>query len=168
MAKTTVPVPGLVLKDLLGKYNISVAKVSQDIGLSPSAIRQLINNKLKVSTVIALKLAKYFGKKPEYWISLQTTSELAQLQKDVKIAADLKKISEAKKQPAEKKATRGPKPKVGAKAKVAAKPGAKPRGRPGRKPAAATVAVVKKPRKPRTVKAKPAPDVSSSPDSSSF
>jgi addiction module HigA family antidote len=167
MAKATVLVPGTVLKDLLDKYNIPVAKVSDDIGLSPSAVRQIINNKLKISIVIALKLAKYFGKKPEYWINLQTSHELTQLQKDSKVSAELKKIPEAKKlPPPEKKPAKPAKSGRTAKsAKDAAKPGAKPRGRPGRKPgsgkAAAAAPVEKKPRKPRTTKPKPAPETSS-------
>ncbi|MDR0386625.1 MAG: HigA family addiction module antidote protein, partial [Treponema sp.] len=85
MAKTTVLVPGTVLKGLLESYRIPVAKISEDISLSPSAVRQLITNKLKISTMIALKLAKYFDKKPEYWIGLQTSYELSLLQKDAAV-----------------------------------------------------------------------------------
>jgi addiction module HigA family antidote len=141
MAKTTVLVPGDVLKRLLESYRISVAKLSEDISLSPSAVRQLVNNKLKISIIIALKLAKYFGKKPEYWINLQTGYELSQLQKDAKVSAALKTIPLAEKQaaPAAKKA--------------AAKPGAKKGPKPKE---AAKAAAPKKPRKPRTPKEKPA------------
>jgi addiction module HigA family antidote len=147
MAKSTVLVPGTVLKDLLSSYHIPVAKVSEDIGLSPSAVRQLINGKLKVSIVIALKLAKYFDKKPEYWIDLQTSYELSQLQKDAKVTAGLKTIPKAQKLPA-------PAPK---KAKAAAKPAAK-KG-PKKAKAAPKAAAAKKPRKAKAkvVKAKPAP-----------
>ncbi|MDR2517257.1 MAG: HigA family addiction module antidote protein [Spirochaetaceae bacterium] len=160
MAKSTVLVPGIVVKELLEKYNISVAKASEDIGLSPSAVRQLINNKLKISIVIAMKLGKYFGKKPEYWINLQTAYELSLLQKDTKVTSEVRKISEAKKQPAAaKKPGRGPGRKPAADKpgpKAGAKAGAKPRGRPGRKPAADKKVVEKKTRKPRTPRAKPA------------
>ncbi|MDR2785570.1 MAG: HigA family addiction module antidote protein, partial [Treponema sp.] len=104
MAKTTIPLPGAVLKGLLDSYHISVAKISEDIGLSPSAIRQLVNNKLKISTIIAFKLAKYFDKKPEYWINLQTNYELSLLQKDAKVIAALKTVPKAQKLPAPKPA----------------------------------------------------------------
>jgi addiction module HigA family antidote len=148
MAKTAVLVPGSVLKGLLDSYHIPVAKISEDIGLSPSAIRQLINNKLKISIIIALRLAKYFDKKAEYWIDLQTSYELSQLQKDPKTNAALKAIPKAKKlpAPAPKKAAKAPAAKRGSKGSVK---------KPGRKPAAKKVAD-KKPRKPRTPKAKPA------------
>jgi addiction module HigA family antidote len=165
MAKQTALVPGDVLKKLLAEYNISVAKISEDIGLSPSAVRQLVNNKLKVSPIIALRLSKYFDKSAQYWIDLQNNLELSQLQNDAKTSASLKKIAKAKKQPAKAsktaKAAKKPRkaagkrgPKAGAKAKVGAKPGAKKAG-PGRKPAKKTgAAAAKKPRKPRTVKPK--------------
>jgi addiction module HigA family antidote len=145
MAKTTIPLPGAVLKGLLDSYHISVAKISEDIGLSPSAIRQLVNNKLKISTIIAFKLAKYFDKKPEYWINLQTNYEVSLLQKDTSVTASLKTIPKAQKQPA-------PKP-VKAAAKSAAGKGSKAK-------AAAKPAAAKKPRKPRSAKAKPAADPS--------
>jgi addiction module HigA family antidote len=143
MAKTTISLPGTVLKGLLDSYHISVAKISEDIGLSPSAVRQLISNKLKISTIIAFKLAKYFDKKPEYWINLQTNYELSLLQKDANVAALLKTVPKAQKQPAPKPVKPAAKPAAGkgAKAKAAAKPAAA-------KPAAA--------KKTRTVKVKPA------------
>jgi addiction module HigA family antidote len=186
MAKTVVSVPGAVLKGLLDSYHIPVAKISEDIGLSPSAIRQLLNNKLKISIIIALKLGKYFGKKPEYWINLQTAYELDQLNKDAKVGVGLKKIALAKKLPAPAPkakvaaSKKGPKagakrgPKAGAKKgpkAVASRKGPKPGAKKGPKagikrgpkagvkrgPKAAVKAADKKPRKPRTVKPKIAP-----------
>jgi addiction module HigA family antidote len=141
MAKTTIPLPGAVLKGLLDSYHISVAKISEDIGLSPSAIRQLISSKLKISTIIALKLAKYFDRKPEYWINLQANYEISLLQKDTSVTALLKTVPKAQRQPA-------PKP-----VKAAAKPAA---GKGAKGKAAAKSAAAKPARKPRTVKAKPA------------
>jgi addiction module HigA family antidote len=138
MAKTTIPLPGAVLKGLLDSYHISVAKISEDIGLSPSAVRQLVNNKLKISTIIAFKLAKYFDKKPEYWINLQTNYEVSLLQKDASVTALLKTVPKAQKQPTPKAVK--PAAGKGSKAKAAAKP-----------------AVAKKAGTPRTAKPKPAP-----------
>jgi addiction module HigA family antidote len=146
MAKTTIPLPGAVLKGLLDSYHISVAKISEDIGLSPSAVRQLISNKLKISTIIAFKLAKYFDKKPEYWINLQTNYELSLLQKDANVATLLKTVPKAQKQPAPKAVKAAARPAAGKGAKTKA----------GAKPAAAKSAAKPAARKPRTAQAKPA------------
>jgi addiction module HigA family antidote len=144
MAKTTIPLPGAVLKGLLDSYHISVAKLSEDIGLSPSAVRQLVNNKLKISTIIALKLAKYFDRKPEYWVNLQTNYELSLLQKDAEVTALLKTVPKAQKQPAPKPAKAAAKPAAGkgTKARAGAKPAAaKKAAKPAKaKPAAAPAA----------------------------
>jgi addiction module HigA family antidote len=173
MAKQTVLLPGNVLKEsFLDKYQITVAKLSQDIGLSPSAIRQLINNKLKISIVIALKLEKYFDKPVKYWIDLQNAYELSALEKNVEVQDALKKIPKAQKAPKAPPAKKTAAKAASAKAATAkAATGTRGRGakkaedkKPaGRKPAApkaakALKAVVKgpkAPRKPRTPK-KPA------------
>jgi addiction module HigA family antidote len=148
--KQSVPVPGTILKETyMDEYQISVAQLAKDIGLSASAVRQLVNNKLKVSIVIALRLAKYFGTTAQYWIDLQTQYELSELDKDKTLTDSIKAIPKAKKAPAA--------PKGKAPAAAAKKPG----GRRGaakaaddKKPAA------KKPRAPRgSKKAEPKPEV---------
>jgi addiction module HigA family antidote len=178
MKKQTVLVPGSVLKEtFLEKYQISVSKVSEDIGLSPSAVRQIINNKLKISTVVALRLSKYFDTPAKYWIDLQNSYDLAELEKDSALTDALKKIPKAKKAPPAKKPAAKAAAKAGgtktaakgAASKVAAaKAGAGKKAAPkaaklaaGKKAAPKTVkaanpakkAVVKAPRKPRTPKA---------------
>lgn len=121
MKKQAVLVPGAVLKETLGEYQISVAKLSEDIGLSASAIRQITNSKLKISLEIGLKLEAYFGSPPRYWIDLQNEYSLSELGKDAGFTAVLKNIPKAKKA--------APKDE----SKTASKTAPKAAGRPGRK-----------------------------------
>jgi addiction module HigA family antidote len=95
--------PSAVFKSYLAEYNLTAAKVAADIKLSQSSIRLLIGGKLKISVPIALRLAKYFGNKAEYWVDLQNTYELAESAKDPKLVPILKAIPKAKKQPAKAK-----------------------------------------------------------------
>jgi addiction module HigA family antidote len=127
--------PGAVFKSYMDQYNLTAAKVAADIKLSQSSIRLLLGGKLKISVPIALRLSKYFGNKPEFWIDLQTTYELAESVKNPKLAAIFKAIPKAKAQ----------EPKAPAKtpAKTAAKASAKASAKAGKKPAA---------RKPRAAK----------------
>lgn len=100
MKKQAVLVPGTVLKEkFMDEYKISVATISKDIGLSPSAIRQLINNKLKISIKIAWKLSKYFDTPIDDWINLQNKYEIAELGADVEFMEDIRNIPKAKKAP---------------------------------------------------------------------
>jgi addiction module HigA family antidote len=90
--------PSAVFKSYLAEYNLTASKVAADIKLSQSSIRLLIGGKLKISVPIALRLAKYFGNKAEYWVDLQNTYELAESAKDPKLVPILKAIPKAKKQ----------------------------------------------------------------------
>jgi addiction module HigA family antidote len=104
--------PSAVFKSYLAEYNLTASKVAADIKLSQSSIRLLIGGKLKISVPIALRLAKYFGNKAEYWVNLQNTYELAESAKDPKLVPILKAIPKAKKQ----------EPKAKAPARAAKKP----------------------------------------------
>jgi addiction module HigA family antidote len=116
--------PGAVFKKFVDDYQLTAAKVADDIKLSQSSIRLLIGGKLKISVPIALRLAKYFGNKPDFWIDIQNKYELAESSKNAKLSAVLKGITKAKKpSPAQiKKAAQKP-----AKGKAAVKKPAKPR-----------------------------------------
>ncbi|MDR3172751.1 MAG: HigA family addiction module antidote protein [Treponema sp.] len=109
--------PSAVFKSYLAEYNLTASKVAADIKLSQSSIRLLIGGKLKISVPIALRLAKYFGNKAEYWVSLQTTYELAESARDPKLSPILKAIPKAKKQ--ELKVSKTPKASAAKGAKTA-------------------------------------------------
>jgi addiction module HigA family antidote len=117
--------PGSVFKKFVDDYQLTAAKVAGDIKLSQSSIRLLIGGKLKISVPIALKLAKYFGNKPEFWIDIQNKYDLAELPKtNAKLSAELKGISKVKKPAPAKKAAQKP-----VKGKAPAKKPAKPRAK---------------------------------------
>ncbi|MDR2376970.1 MAG: HigA family addiction module antidote protein [Treponema sp.] len=97
--------PGAVFKTFMDQYNLTAAKVAGDIKLSQSSIRLLIGGKLKISVPIAVRLSKYFGTKPEYWINLQTIYELAETLKNPKLASIFKVIPRAKKMEQKTKAS---------------------------------------------------------------
>ncbi|MDR2303997.1 MAG: HigA family addiction module antidote protein [Treponema sp.] len=147
MAKQSNQIPSAVLKSCIDQYGLSPAKVAADISLSQSSIRQLINNKMKISIPIALRLAKYFGKTPEYWIDLQNKYDVAEAAKDSKLSAVLKAISPAKK--IEKSAKKAVAPKKADKAPAKKD---KPADKKGK--AVAAKAPVKRGRKPAASKVK--------------
>jgi addiction module HigA family antidote len=170
---------------MLEKYNLNPFKLSKDIKLSQSAVRMITIGKTKITTPVAMRLAKYFNTNPEFWLVMQMKWDIAEAAKDkalmkiVKSIARVKKGSvnggektTAKKKPGTKKRAAKPK-KVAAKKgsagrpkKVAAKRGRKPAaGRPkkvaakrGRKPAAGRPKKVagKRGRKPAAKRGRPA------------
>jgi addiction module HigA family antidote len=122
MPKSAVQAPGAVLQSYLDEYQLNPGRLGEAVKLSQSAVRQVVIGKTRISVPVALRLAKYFGNTPEYWIDLQNKFDLAEAAKDSDLTSVLKGISKAKK-PAPKKAD-----KAAASKKVSAKPAASKKG----------------------------------------
>ncbi len=73
MAKKLSPItPGdILLEEFLEPIGISQAKLARDIKVPPNRINQIINGKREITTDTALRLGKYFGIEPEFWLNLQ-------------------------------------------------------------------------------------------------
>ncbi len=53
------------LRDLRNKNNISYEKIAKDLNMSTSYYWQLENKKRNLYYITAIKIAKYFNKKPD-------------------------------------------------------------------------------------------------------
>ena len=73
MAKTLPPItPGeILLEEFLKPMDISQNQLSKDINVPPNRISQIIHGKRGITADTALRLGKYFGMEPEFWINLQ-------------------------------------------------------------------------------------------------
>ncbi len=73
MAKKLSPItPGeILLEEFLEPLSISQAKLARDINVPANRVNQIINGKRDISTDTALRLGKYFGIEPEFWLNLQ-------------------------------------------------------------------------------------------------
>jgi len=80
--------PGTLLLELIEKYNLNCNRVSKEIKCSQTALRLISLDKSRITTSIAVRLAKYFGTKPEFWL-------LAQMDYDLKKAANNKTLIKA-------------------------------------------------------------------------
>jgi addiction module HigA family antidote len=147
MKKQNVLVPGTVLKEkYLDTYQLSPGKLAEDIGLSASAVRNVLINKAKITLNVAVRLSKYFGTTVQYWVDLQNAYDLVELEKDAELNEALKKIQKAKiPAPAKKAAAPGNGKKEAAK-KSAPSKAAPAKAAPKKSPAVKkTVAKDKKP-----------------------
>jgi len=135
MRKST-KTPSSVLVSLMDEYGLNPYTLAKAIGLSYSAVRMISLGNIKVSASTALRLAKYFGNTPDFWLLLQQEADLAEAEKDKNLQAALKGIKRAKKQaPIAKAAVKpGRKITLSGKRKAATKvPGSKPASRTRRK-----------------------------------
>jgi len=71
--ETLKPVtPGEVLASFLEDYEITPYRLAKDTGMAPTRPGEIINKGRAITADTALRLGKYFGNKPAFWMSLQS------------------------------------------------------------------------------------------------
>lgn len=73
MAKKLSPItPGnVLLEEFLRPMNITQNQLAKDINVPANRVSQVINGKREITADTALRLGKYFGIEPEFWLNLQ-------------------------------------------------------------------------------------------------
>jgi addiction module HigA family antidote len=68
--------PGVFLKELLVELNISQNQLAQNIGVSAMRISHVVRGKRPLTAELALRLGRYFGQSPQYWLNIQTRYDM--------------------------------------------------------------------------------------------
>lgn len=69
--------PGEILRDqFMADFNVSINRLARDLRVPPTRISEIVNQRRSISPDTALRLARYFGTTPEFWLHLQTTYDL--------------------------------------------------------------------------------------------
>jgi addiction module HigA family antidote len=69
--------PGEVLyEEFLKPMGISQNRLASDIGVPPRRINEIVLMKRRITADTALRLAKYFGMSPHFWLGLQMDYDL--------------------------------------------------------------------------------------------
>ncbi len=79
MAKTKLrPIhPGeVLLEEFLKPMNLSQNRLALDIGVPARRINEIVLGKRSVTVDTALRLARYFGTSPQFWLGLQMDYDL--------------------------------------------------------------------------------------------
>lgn len=75
------PHPGKVVRAAcLEPLGLSVTEGAKVLGVSRQALSNLINGRARMSSEMAIRLAKAFGSTTETWIRLQTAYDIARAQ----------------------------------------------------------------------------------------
>lgn len=75
--------PGeVLLEEFLKPLNMSQSRLALDIGVHPRRINEIVLGKRGITADTALRLARYFGNSPQFWLGLQ-------MDYDLDVAADL-------------------------------------------------------------------------------
>ena len=70
--------PGeMLLEEFMRPLAISQNRLAAELRVPPGRINQIINGKRAITSDTALRLAKYFGNSPEFWLNLQQMYDLS-------------------------------------------------------------------------------------------
>ena len=68
--------PGHILGDELEEIGVSAAELARIIKVPPNRVSQIVAGKRAITADTALRLARYFGTSPDFWMNLQKIYEL--------------------------------------------------------------------------------------------
>lgn len=69
--------PGEVLmEDFIQGFSITQHKLAVAIGVPPRRINEIVHGKRAITADTALRLGKYFGNDPQFWLNLQSRYEI--------------------------------------------------------------------------------------------
>jgi addiction module HigA family antidote len=69
--------PGEILKeDLLKPLGISINRLGRDLRVPVTRMSEIVNGRRGITAGTALRLARYFGTTPEFWMNLQAAYDL--------------------------------------------------------------------------------------------
>jgi len=75
--------PGeVLLEEFIKPMNLSQNRIAIDIGVDARRINEIVLGKRSVTADTALRLSRFFGNSPQFWLGLQT-------QYDIDVAEDL-------------------------------------------------------------------------------
>ena len=78
MSKKLKPIhPGVVLtEEFLKPLGITEYRLATDISVSPRRINEITHGDRAITADTALRLGKFFGTSPQFWLNLQSQYEL--------------------------------------------------------------------------------------------
>ena len=70
--------PGEVLmEEFLRPMAISQYRLAKDISVAPRRVNEIVHGQRAISADTALRLGRYFGVSPQFWLNLQSHFDLA-------------------------------------------------------------------------------------------
>ena len=84
--------PGRILKRELAARGLSANRLAIALHLPSGRISDILNGKRGISPETALRLARFFGNSPRFWLNLQLNYELAVSEREIgaRVAEEVK------------------------------------------------------------------------------
>ncbi len=62
--------------EFMAEYGLSQNKLALGLHVPASIVNRIVNNKLRITADMALRLARYFRTTAQFWMNLQTSYDL--------------------------------------------------------------------------------------------
>jgi addiction module HigA family antidote len=69
--------PGRLLKREIAARGLSANRLALDLGVPPGRITNILNGRRSITADTAIRLARYFGNRAQFWLDLQSQYEIA-------------------------------------------------------------------------------------------
>ncbi len=80
MTRITTTPGGVLLEEFLKPLGLTMNALSMELRLPPTRIAAIVHGQRAVTAETALRLARYFGTTPVFWMNLQTNHDLSKAQ----------------------------------------------------------------------------------------
>src|SRR4029079_13719490 len=80
--KTPVAHPGRLLRRELAVRRLSANRWSIYLGVPSGRITVILNGRRSISADTAVRLGRYFGNRPQFWMDLQSQYDIAVVERD--------------------------------------------------------------------------------------
>ena len=74
--------PGRLLKRELVVRSLSANRLALAIGVPSGRITDILNGRRSISADTAVRLGRYFGNRPQFWMDLQAQYDIAVVERD--------------------------------------------------------------------------------------
>ena len=75
--------PGRILKRELGARGLSAAGLALKLRIAPQRIQEIVAGRRAISPETALRLGRFFGNEPEFWLAMQASYDVAMLRASI-------------------------------------------------------------------------------------
>lgn len=74
--------PGRFLKRELAARDLSANRLALDLGVPSGRITDILNGRRAITADTALRLARYFGNRAQFWLDLQSQYDIAAVERE--------------------------------------------------------------------------------------
>jgi len=94
--------PGeVLLEEFLKPMELSQNRLALEIGVPPRRINEIVLGEWRITADTALRLARYFGNSPQFWLGLQMDYDLdvtadtlaSRIEREVRVRAPMMKVA---------------------------------------------------------------------------